>query len=300
MSQFKDACLIKVLSCIGALAFILCSCKPGVPTDVLGVTEMENVLYDVHMAQTLASQSSVDSVDYYRRLYMQAVYDKYHIDADDFYSSLSWYERHTDRLVDIYDRLSKRYGEGSAYGEYPMTSASNSGDSLDVWRGAPFVLLNSNGETHFVSLLKADTLLAADDELVWQFSVDWHYHEGSREGVALLVVHYQGDSIAVAQSALYSSGPNSIRTRIGNRQVESVECMLYQDSPQSSRPRLLVMAAPHLWRIRMKVEKTEIDQRDLKVLKRDSLNKNAASEQHHLRDSLLRDDSLRERRPHFR
>ena len=261
---------------------------------------MEKVLHDVHLAQAMARQAPADSIDYYIRYYEEAVFEKYGIDSKTFYESLAWYERHTDNLAKVYDKLAEQFGEGGGFSGNSY-SGSMAGDTLNIWHGQPFILLNSQVCNHFTYEEKADTALRSGDLLQWKFNVEWHYHEGAREATALLVVRYDGDSTTVSQYPVYSSGMQTVSTRIGNRHVQRIECVIYQDAHWSKRPQILTLATPELLRIRQKEEPQAIDdQADTETARKDSAQKKEANGRLHLRDSLLRADSLREQRPHFR
>ena len=97
-----------IILCLSALLLSACSVRP--PKGVLSQSKMEDVLYDYHLAQSLAQQTSTDSLAHYTMRYRQAVYEKYGIDEATFQRSMEWYARHTDKLSKIYDRLAERYG----------------------------------------------------------------------------------------------------------------------------------------------------------------------------------------------
>ena len=281
-----------------AFAFSVCSCKPGKPSGVLSDSKMEDVLYDIHMAQAMARQMPSDSVDFYLRKYEEAVYAKYGIDSQTFHTSLAWYERHTDNLAKIYDRLSERFGEGGHFSAMAH-AGGEAGDTLDIWHGQPFVLLSSQGISHYTYEEKTDTVLHEGDILQWQFNADWHYHEGAREALAMLVVRYEGDSTAVSRLPIYSSGLQTVSTRIAKLRVKRIECLIYQDVPWNKRPRILTIALPQLLRIRSKQLQAEAEAEAV-AARRDSSEKAEMTGRIHLRDSLVREDSAREQRPHFR
>ena len=67
-----------VILCLSALLLSACSVRP--PKGVLSQSKMEDVLYDYHLAQSLAQQTSTDSLAHYTLRYRQAVYEKYGID----------------------------------------------------------------------------------------------------------------------------------------------------------------------------------------------------------------------------
>ncbi len=278
------------------------SCKPGVPKDVLSMSKMEDVLYDYHLSQALASQAPADSVDFYTRLYQESVFSKHHISKPDFDHSMQWYERHTSKLEKIYEHLTERLGGKVDDNNYPnfihrSDALMAEGDTLQLWKGPSQTMLSSSGRNYFVYEQKVDTVLQADDVLQWRFNVDWFYREGDHRAVVLLVVHYDGDSIATHQQFLYSNGSELVTYRIAHRKVKSVECMIYQCTSWAERARIISLTQMQLYRIRRKKEEEKpSDMQKTDTTKKDEL----ATPSLRIRDSLLRADTMNKRRPHFK
>lgn len=237
---------------------VLQSCKPGVPKGVLSESKMENVLYDYHMAQGLAMQARSDSMDYYTRLYQQAVYEKYGIDAATFDRSMEWYARHTAELGKIYTHLSERMGDVTLDSKHTQLLAPGeqtaSGDTLNLWHGPNSVILNSKGQNHLQFSEPADTACHEGDRLIWRFQLGWHYNEGVRHAVVMMAIHYEGDSVAVTTNRIFTGSAQSFVLPVGARKVKRVEGFVYQDSPWSERPRLLVLHSFQLLRVRKQSE----------------------------------------------
>ena len=51
-----------IILCLSALLLSACSVRP--PTGVLSQSKLEDVLYDYHLAQSLAPQTSTDGFDH--------------------------------------------------------------------------------------------------------------------------------------------------------------------------------------------------------------------------------------------
>lgn len=295
------------LPIIALLLSVVCACKPGVPDGVLSEGKMGKVLYDYHLAQGLAMQQSSDSVNYYMRLYCQAVFKKYDIDEATFDRSMEWYTRHTDRLNEIYKRMAERSGDrvGDSSGSKLLLasgSQSLSGDSLNMWKGGTHVLLSSKGVNRFSFTLPADTALHASDVLQWQFFVDWHYHEGLRQAEAILAVEYENDSVSVTNYKIYSSGLQTLILRTADLKVKHIYGCIYQHAPWAERPRLLMLSNIRLLRIRNKNLQSFESMDVVTGTSSDTVSQKKLSitPQHRMRDSLLRQDTLNERRSHFR
>ncbi len=277
----------------------LSSCASDRPSKVLSSGAMEDVLYDMHMAQALAQQETTDSFAYNVRFDEEAVLQKHGIDAQTFDRSLQWYERHTDDLVKIYDKLSKRFGDS---GSSSVAVGGLKGDTLNIWKGAQSLLLCSQSSTHYSYEQKADTSLHAGDVLEWRFLTDWHYHEGERSATAIIVLHYDNDSTEVYSNMIYSSGVQIVSARIGDCKLKDVEVVLYQSVVWSERPKILSVSGIQLLRVRPQKEKKEekaTESKDSTAVKGDSAQAKSVDPRLRIRDSLLRLDTLRETRNHF-
>lgn len=279
----------------------LSSCVSDRPSDVLSSGAMEDVLYDIHMAQALAQQEPSDSFAYVARFDEEAVFHKHGIDAQTFDRSLLWYERHTDDLVKIYDRLSKRFGDA---GTASVAVGGLKGDTLNIWKGAQSFILCSQSSTHLSYEQKADTSLHAGDVLEWRFLTDWHYHEGERSATAIIVLHYENDSTEVYSNMVYSSGVQIISARIGECKLKNVQVILYQSAVWTERPKILSVSGMQLLRVRTQKEKNEEivaeEEKSTTTAMGDSVKKHDLDPRLRIRDSLLRLDTLRETRNHFR
>lgn len=298
--------LAKTLAAL-LLPALLTGCKPGVPDGILKEGAMEDALYDYHLAQAMAEEAAGDSVSYYAALYRQAALRKHGLSQAVFDRSMEWYMRHTDKLSKIYTRLSARYGNTSA-SAVPVSG----GDTLEIGRLPLFALLNAQGENRLSFEERPDTTLRRGDEVQWSFSAAWYYHDGLRAASAVLVLRYEGDSVAVTQQEILSDGRQTVSMRVNtDRRVLSVSGFVYQKSAWSERPRLLTLSFMRLMRVRRKdlppapsVFDGDGSQdggaANADGSAADSPQRPPRTPQQRLRDSLLRADTLNERRNHFR
>ena len=86
----------------------LASCKKKMPSEVIKPAEMENILYDYHLAQALGSEYNGEE-RYKRELLLQYVFEKHHVTKAEFDSSMVWYTRNMEELGNIYKNLERRY-----------------------------------------------------------------------------------------------------------------------------------------------------------------------------------------------
>ncbi|MBF1586800.1 MAG: DUF4296 domain-containing protein, partial [Prevotella sp.] len=73
-----------------ALLFLM-ACKPSIPREYLQPDEMTNILYDYHLASSMAELSSNDAAN--TQQYRAAVLKKYGVTQQQFDASLSYYMR---------------------------------------------------------------------------------------------------------------------------------------------------------------------------------------------------------------
>lgn len=141
------------------------SCKPGIPSQYIQPDELENVLYDFHIADAMAEEhSGSNDIVYEKMLYRQAVLKKYGITQADFDSTLVYYTRHSDKLYSIYEKLAKRFGDeaialgASANDVNQYGNITSDGDTANVWVGEKAVVLTADAPYNVMTFdITADT-----------------------------------------------------------------------------------------------------------------------------------------------
>lgn len=292
------------------LLSLLCACKSGTPRDVLSASKMEEVLYDYHLAQALAKTAQGDSVPYQSRLLIAAVYKKHGIEEKQFQRSMEWYARHTEELGKIYQRLAERMGDtagpvANGSKKNNKVAQSTGTDTLLLFRAPAHLLLQSQGKNRYTFVHKADTSLQRGDMLRCTFNTAVHRRGGTQQGIALLAVRYAGDSIAYTQQSLYAAGRQTVTLRLTSaRKVEEVKGLVYLASPWTERPCLFTLTDLTLTRIRLHDAPRAASPAPAAPLAPavtpDSAGPAAARTMRNLRDSLVREEQMQKRQPHFR
>lgn len=312
-SDYSFSRFLQILTVWAGLFFLLCACKADVPDEIIGEEEMEDILYDYHIAQSLA-KNQPDSIGYKMRDYIQAVWYKYGITEVEFDKSLEWYTRHSDRLYKIYQRIDERYAfVTSSSGERMKSNYAGmktGKDTVNVWNGNETYLLLSSGENRMTFEWIPDTSFHKGDCLLLHFNTKWFYREGAKIAVAQLAVWYDNDSVAVINRYIYNSGAQDIYMNADIKySVKQVTGFIYQETDWNERPKLLFISDFALIRFR-KSKYQEMDSLidnnlDGEIIGSDAseselrLQSHSASERK-LRDSLIADDSLEKMRPHFK
>lgn len=189
----------KNLLAVGFVIFLLVACSFDRPSYVIDEDDMEEILYDYHIAQALAEQEH-DSTAWYRYVYVQKVFEKHNISEAEFDTSMIWYSSNTNHLLHIYTRLRERLNKeletisGNADSDDYMFA--DNGDTSVVWRGEPLVALQRGTKKNSYSFsINVDTTSQQRDIYMWIAHQQSLLNEGSWDGVSTLSLHYEGDSV---------------------------------------------------------------------------------------------------------
>lgn len=231
----------------------LSSCKKKVPSDVIQPAQMEDLLYDYHLAQAAGNQFS--GQDYYKKeLLMQYVFQKHHVTEAQFDSSMVWYTRNMEKLGDIYTDLDKRFADvnlnaGRNYLMQQETAGAASGDTVDVWNDRRFYALTPADLNNRVTFkVKADTTFHELDRFIWKMDV---YRPQPQRGelYAGLNIYYQNDSVAGITRRV-DKGELNMMVKADTFRISYVQgFMLYRDTVTGEKAAPVVVRDVKLMRI---------------------------------------------------
>lgn len=237
------------------------SCKPQVPSEYLSEKEMEDYLYDYHLAQAMANQSGNPEKNVVA--YESAVLKKHGLTRAEVDSSLVYYSRHTQLLHDIYERLAERLkDEAVAMGE----SESNlgqygedaQGDTANIWRGdRALVFAPQQPYNSYSFSIVADTTFHKGDRVILDFNSLFLYQEGNRNGIAVIAVTFGNDS--TASNTLNIMGSQHYTTSVedadslGIKEVKGYFLLQAPNSPSESLTTLKLMILQNIRLVRMHV-----------------------------------------------
>lgn len=235
------------LYCICLLVWVVVGCKVKRPNDVIPESQMEELLYDYHMAQAL-SENLPYNENYKKAIYTEAVFRKHHTTEAIFDSSIVWYTRNTELFSKIYEKVSKRLKvqqDGINHliairDKKPKTTAP--GDSIDVWASFRMALLTGmplSDKLTFV--LPADTNFKKRDTLLWE--VRYQFLEGKPDtmhaAVMAMQIVYENDSIISRTKKVRTAGIEQIRLQSDTLGViKEVRGFIYY--PASKKPKTLL------------------------------------------------------------
>jgi len=209
------------LAIVFMVVFAMVGCKPSVPSEYIQPGDLEDILYDYHVAQAMANESRTRSSEengYNRNAYFHAVLKKYDVSEAEFDSSLVYYYSHAERLRSIYQRVKERLNDeakalGASVGDINKYSAySTKGDTANVWQNETDLLLTPLPTSNRYDIyVKADTSYYKGDTFMFQFMSDFVYQSGSRDAVVCFVAKYENDSTTQTISHISVTGQSQVR-----------------------------------------------------------------------------------------
>ena len=275
------------LCLITLLLLVIAGCKVKRPNDVIPESQMENLLYDYHVAKAMGDNLSPDE-NYKKALYLEAVFKKYGTTEATFDSSMVWYTRNTELLSKMYERINKRFKTQQDEINHLVAlrgkqlQTSEPGDSVDVWAWQRVIHLTENSMNNsFAFTMPSDSNFKSRDTLIWQ--VRYHFLSPTPKtiGNAIMAMQiiYNNDSIISRTEKITQSGTKQIHLfgdTLGS--IKEVKGFIYY-SNQSNKPSILL--ADHITLTRYHCTDS------LSATARDSINKAV----------LLKADSLKKLAP---
>lgn len=205
----------------GAAVFLLlalASCQVKRPDGVFSDAEMENVLYDYHIAKAMGEGLPYNE-NYKRVLYVEAVYRKYGITEAQFDSSMTWFARNPEVLSQIYENINTRLKAEKESLETLIAQRDNKprtskpGDSIDVWGWQRLYQLSGMPMDNKITfVLPADSNFQDRDTLRWNvhFAFQGTGFDSLSAPVMAMQIHYKNDSIVGDIRRILSAGDHSL------------------------------------------------------------------------------------------
>ena len=211
----------KSLTAIIAAAFmtiqVMVSCKPSIPSEYLSKGELEDILYEYHIADQLFNQQGGDSLTLIS--YRANILKRHNVTEEEFKSTMMYYTRHTKLLHDVYESLSDRLNKEIVAQGGSSTDISNYGpgaagsDTASIWnRDKCFVLAPYALSNNYPFEVQADTSFHKGDRIILDLDVHFMYQDGMHDAMAMLAVTYSNDSVYYQTTRMTSS--SHYRTQI--------------------------------------------------------------------------------------
>lgn len=231
-------------------AALMVSCGKQIPKDIIQPTEMENLLYDYHLAISLGYDiPNMDNVD--KEGMKKYALEKHHITQAEFDSSMVWYTRHANFLYDIYTNLEKRFlmAENRMKTQINKRSGqieiSLSGDTVDVWSDRDLYWLTTSSLTNKVTFnLKADTTFRPTDALCLEANFTFLGPDSIPASKAVVGLNLEFDDNKTTQSlvkTVTTSGPQKFYLKANAEAAfERVTGFIYCSSTDSLSGDILI------------------------------------------------------------
>lgn len=180
------------------VALLMQSCKPSIPSKYLSKGQMEDILYDYHLAEAMARNGNRDDMITYR----EAILKKHDVSSADFDSSMVYYMRHTQLLSDIYKNLQERMEDeakslGADINSFNRFGNVAQGDTANVWNGSTSLVLSATKPFNYSSFeIPVDSGFHKGDKLMLDFDAQFIFQDGMRDGIAYMAVTFKNDSVA--------------------------------------------------------------------------------------------------------
>ena len=235
----------RLLLPIVALLLAVVGCKPTVPSDYLSPSEMEDILYDYHLAVAMAQNSNAS--DMQRKSWQLAVLKKHGVSEQEFDRSMAYYMRHTERMQTIYEHLADRMGQearslGASDAELSQYgSIASRGDTTNVWPGRKTLMLSTFAPYNkYTFELKVDTAYHKGDRLVLSYDALFLLQEGMRNLTVGLIVTFANDSTVQQVQEVASDMRQTLsvedRDSIGIKRVRGFFLQPREDSSNPMNP----------------------------------------------------------------
>lgn len=245
------------------------SCKPQVPSKYLQPDEMEDILFDYHIAMGMISDK--DTCDFQKRLYEISVLKSHGVSEADFDSSLVYYTRHADRFQAIYENLSKRLSDeavslgASASDVGNFGSAANTNDTANIWKETASYVLTTEAPYNVESFaLQADTAYHKGDKFIFSFDTQFIFQDGYKDGIAMMAVRFSNDSVATRVVHISESSHYDVVVsdddRLGVKEIRGFICL--QNPPNSSSTTMRLMFVSNIRLIKCHTKETVLPSAD--------------------------------------
>lgn len=179
------------------------ACAPSVPSGILQKDEMEDVLYDMHIAQSIYETREGGVATGADLLALRAsVLRKHDVDKAVWDSSFNYYCRNSRDMYDIYQSLAKRIERNViALGGKVDGFQGSEADTANVWKAEnAFILMQQAPYNLFTFDVIPDSTFEDGDRITLQYDAQFIFQDGMRDIATFLAVYYDNDSIATVTS----------------------------------------------------------------------------------------------------
>jgi hypothetical protein len=274
---------------------LVVACKPSVPSEYIQPGDMEDILYDYHLALAMSRQKGGGDLDFNRSLYFQSVLKKYGVTEAEFDSSLVYYYSHAYRLKDIYSEVNQRLNDeatslGVAVGDINRYSQySTTGDTANIWNQQTDLLLIPRATMNRYNFtVKVDSTFKKGDSFMFQFMSEYIWQSGSKDVTVCIVCKYEGDSIIQTVNHISVAGTAQVRVPANReKKLKEMRGFIYlSDGGDDSNTRKMLF-----------ISQIQLIRFHDKYLANEEINNDESSTEAPAKDSIQRGDNSRGPKP---
>lgn len=228
---------------------MLVSCKVRRPNTIIPEAQMEELLYDYHLAKAMGDNLPYNE-SYKKVLYLEYVFKKHTTTEAQFDSSMVWYTRHADVLSKMYERINKKLTAEqeeinrlvAIRDNKPKTSTP--GDSIDVWLLERMFRITGKPLNNRVAFtLPSDSNFHARDTIRW--NVRYHFldskPDSTQAAIMSMKIQYTNDSIIGYTKRILQSGMESISLQADTLgEIKEVQGFIYYTGGKWAERHLLI------------------------------------------------------------
>ncbi|MGP1423739.1 MAG: DUF4296 domain-containing protein [Prevotella fusca] len=247
--------------CWFLLAVFAVSCKPSIPSEYIQPSEMEDILYDYHLAMAMANRDGYTDVR--QKAFKLAVMKKHDVSEEKFDKSLQYYMRHTEKLHDIYIDLSKRLeNEARSQGASETELAqygdiASKGDTTDIWRGSRSLILSPYAPVDRETFeIKTDSSYHKGDRLLLSFDSQFIIQDGMRDAVIVMAVTYSNDSTITQYQHITSDSHQTMTIDAGDSlRIKNIRGYFLMLKGQQSTTTFKMLTLSNIHLVRMHIRR---------------------------------------------
>lgn len=203
------------------------ACAPSRPSYVLDPDEVEDILYDMHVAQSMYDQRVENFNDEDIISLRASVLKNHDISQSEWDSTFSYYCRNSQELYAIYQSLTERInGNVVALGGRIDGLQDSEADTANVWnREAAFLLMQQAPYNRLTFEIIPDSTFEDGDRITLQYDAQMIFQDGYRDVVSFLAVYYDNDSIVtnVIHTTSDNHGINIINNDVDRLHIKRIK-----------------------------------------------------------------------------
>lgn len=218
---------------------LMASCRPSLPSDIMSRGEMEDVLYDLHLAHFIPedendnnARKAMDNGALQHARTLQVLRD-YDISEKDWERNINYYTRHAELLAEVYDNLLERMSEdalamGVSIDGSIIDESTAALDSTNIWEGAKnFALLSYEPQNvNTWQIEPKDSILVQGEVITLTFNAMYINPQATQNTFVQLSLTLDNDSIMQTSSMISSSGIRTVTAVCpGDRSIKKINGM---------------------------------------------------------------------------